>query len=118
MKGEFLWTGFPSQAVDYPLSGQRIGSDLSLQQFRLGLNYRFNDPSRPAQSAPSRFEPAVDIFAVHGQATFVDQGYPSFRSPYEGANSMSGGGQSRETRQYHRDRSARSFCSPLRPSTS
>jgi len=97
VKGEFLWTGFPSQTVNYPLSGQRISSDLSLQQFCLGLNYRFEDPSRPAQNAPWRFAPAVDIFAVHGQATFVDQGYPSFRSPYEGANSMSGGGQSRET---------------------
>ena len=39
----------------------------------------------------------MDIFAVHGEATFTDQGYPSFRSPYEGANSLSGGGQNRET---------------------
>ena len=97
LKGEFLWTGFPTQTVNYPLSGQRISSDLSLKQFRLGLNYRFDDPSRPAAYAPSRFVPAVDIFAVHGQATFVNQAYPSFRSPYEGTNSLSGGGTSRET---------------------
>jgi len=81
VKGEFLWMGFPTQTVNYPLSGQRISSDLSLQQFRLGLNYRFDDPARPAQDAPSRFVPAVDSFAVHGQATFVDQAYLSFRSP-------------------------------------
>jgi high affinity Mn2+ porin len=97
VKGEFLWTGFPAQTVSHPLSGQRIASDLSLEQFRLGLNYRFDDPSRPAQFAPSRFVAAMDIFAVHGQATFVDQDYPSFRSPYEGINSLSGGGQNRET---------------------
>jgi high affinity Mn2+ porin len=97
LKAEYLWTGFPTQTVDYPQSGQRISSDLSLQQIRLGLNYRFDDSSRPAAYAPSRFVPAMDIFAVHGQATFVDQGYPSFRSPYEGNNSMSGGGQNRET---------------------
>jgi high affinity Mn2+ porin len=97
VRGEFLWMGFPTQTVSYPLSGQRISSDLALEQFRLGLNYRFDDPTRPAAFAPSRFVPAMDIFAVHGQATFTDQGYPSFRSPYEGPNSLSGGGQNRET---------------------
>ena len=97
LKAEYLWTGFPTQTVDYPGSGQRISSDLSLQQFRLGLNYRFDDPSRPVALSPSRFVPAMDIFAVHGQATFVNQAYPSFHSPYEGTNSLSGGGTSRET---------------------
>ena len=97
LKAEYLWTGFPNQTVNYPQSGQRISSDLSLQQLRLGLNYHFDDPSQPAAYAPSRFVPPVDIFAVHGQATFVDQAYPSFRSPYEGTNSLSGGGTSRET---------------------
>jgi high affinity Mn2+ porin len=97
VRGEFLWMGFPTQTVNYPLSGQRISSDLALEQFRLGLNYRFDDPTRPAAFAPSRFVPPMDIFAVHGQATFTDQGYPSFRSPYEGPNSLSGGGQNRET---------------------
>jgi high affinity Mn2+ porin len=97
VRGEFLWIGFPTQTVNYPGSGQRISSDLSLEQFRLGLNYRFDDPSRPVAYAPSRFVPAMDIFSVHGQATFVNQAYPSFRSPYEGTNSLSGGGTSRET---------------------
>ena len=34
---------------------------------------------------------------IHGQTTFVGQGYPSFHSPYEGANSLSGSGQFRNT---------------------
>jgi high affinity Mn2+ porin len=33
----------------------------------------------------------------HGQTTFVWQGYPAMRSPYAGANSLSGSGQGRET---------------------
>ena len=66
LKAEYLWMGFPTQTVDYPQSGQRITSDLSLQQLRLGLNYHFDDPSQPAAYAPSCFVPAVDIFAVHG----------------------------------------------------
>jgi len=97
LKAEYLWTGFPNQAVNYQQSGQRISSDLSLQQLRLGLNYHFDDPSRPAAYSPSRFVPALDIFAVHGQATFVNQTYPAFHSPYEGTNSLPGGGTSRET---------------------
>jgi high affinity Mn2+ porin len=43
------------------------------------------------------FAPLADIISLHGQATFVDQGYPSFRSPYAGPNSLPGAGQNRET---------------------
>ena len=97
VKGEYLWTGYPSVSVRYPFSGQQVSSDFSLHQLRLGVNYRFDDSSRPAIDARSRRTPAADIFAVHGQATFVEQAYPAFRSPYEGTNSLSGGAQSKET---------------------
>jgi high affinity Mn2+ porin len=97
VRGEYLWTGFPSVAENFPLSGQRVSSGLSLNQFRLGLDYRFDDPSRPAAFAPSRFVAAGDIFAVHGQATYVQQSYPAFPSPYQGTNSLTGGAQSKQT---------------------
>jgi high affinity Mn2+ porin len=96
-RAEYLWTSFPTASVDNPWSGVRISSDWTQQEYRVGLNYRFDDPARPAAFAPSRFVAVPDIFAVHGQATFVYQGYPQFRSPYEGTNSLSGGGQARET---------------------
>jgi high affinity Mn2+ porin len=96
VRGEYLWADFRSVAVNFPVSGQRVNSGLLEQQFRLGLDYRFDDPSRPAVSAPSHFA-ANDIFAVHGQATFVDQAYPAFHSPYQGTNSLTGGAQTRET---------------------
>jgi len=97
VRGEYLWTDFPDLAVNFPASGQRVSSGLSLNQFRLGLDYRFDDPSRPAAYAPSRFVGAGDNFAVHGQATYVQQSYPAFHSPFEGPNSLSGGAQSKET---------------------
>ena len=97
VKGEYLYTDFASQTVNYPASGQRISSSLSLQELRLGLNYRFDDPSQPAAYAPSNFKPTADVFAVHGQATFTEQAYPKFRSPYEGQNSLDGTAQGRET---------------------
>lgn len=97
VRGEYLWTDFPSVAVSFPLSGQRVNSGLSEQQFRLGLDYRFDDPSRPVAFAPSRFVGAGDTFAVHGQATYVQQSYPAFPSPYQGTNSLTGGAQSKQT---------------------
>jgi len=95
-KVEYLWTGYPTTSVNYPFLGQRISSDFSLQELRLGLNYRFG-PSQTSAIAASPFAPLADIVSLHGQATVVDQGYPSFRSPYAGTNSLSGGGQNRET---------------------
>jgi high affinity Mn2+ porin len=95
-KAEYLWTGYPTAGAAYPFLGQRISSDFSLQELRLGLNYRFG-PSQTSAIAASPFAPLADIVSLHGQATVVDQGYPSFRSPYAGTNSLSGGGQNRET---------------------
>jgi high affinity Mn2+ porin len=94
-RAEYLWTGYPTTSVDYPFLGQRISSDFSLQELRLGLNYHFGQAPSSAAFVAAPFAP--DIVNVHAQATFVDQGYPSFRSPYAGTNSLSGGGQSRET---------------------
>ncbi|MBW8707668.1 MAG: carbohydrate porin, partial [Alphaproteobacteria bacterium] len=36
-------------------------------------------------------------WAMHGQATFVEQFHPAFRAPYSGPSSMFGGAQGRET---------------------
>ena len=41
--------------------------------------------------------PDPDIVNFHGQTTFTWQGYPAFRSPYQGPNSLPGGGEGRET---------------------
>jgi high affinity Mn2+ porin len=38
-----------------------------------------------------------DLFAVHGQTTFVDQGHAAFASPYQGPNSLSPDVSGRET---------------------
>ena len=95
-RAEYLWTGYPSASVQYPSALQRVSSDFSVQQLRLGLNYKFNDVPLAPVAAKAAY-PLADIVSFHGQATFTYQGYGSFRSPYEGANSLSGVGQSRET---------------------
>ena len=36
-------------------------------------------------------------WSLHAQTTLIGQGYPAFRSPYEGGNSLGGNAQARET---------------------
>lgn len=53
-------------------------------------------PAPVATDAPSALT-ADQPYAVHAQSTFVGQGNFAFRAPYEGANSLDGGGDLRET---------------------
>jgi high affinity Mn2+ porin len=95
-KGEYLWTGHPNATVNYPDLGQRISSSLTLQELRLGLNYHFNGDA-PVSNVAASLTPFADMISLHGQATFTEQAYPSFRSPYAGTNSLDGTAQGRET---------------------
>jgi high affinity Mn2+ porin len=49
---------------------------------------------RPAAGAEATSD---DGWSVHGQTTFIAQGYPPIRSSYQGSNSLPGKGQGRET---------------------
>ncbi len=40
---------------------------------------------------------APENWNVHGQFTLIGQGYPGFRSPYQGQNSLSGAAQLKNT---------------------
>jgi high affinity Mn2+ porin len=81
---------FPGQTVDP-----------KIHLLKIGLNYRIWDaPPWSAPGSPSlgrTSAPESNDFNVHGQTTFIEQAYPRFRSPYQGANSLPGGGQGRET---------------------
>lgn len=82
---------------DVPLPDVRV--DPQVHAVKLGLNYRLWDtpwtPGSGAIQAPALPESAD--WNIHGQTTFIVQGYPRIRSPYQSANSLPGGGQSRET---------------------
>ena len=95
---EYLFTDYGTSSVLFANAGQRFNSDFSLQELRAGLNYQFGNDATPANivtKAPAA--PDLDNVNFHGQTTFVEQAYPAFRSPYEGAQSLPGGGQGRET---------------------
>ena len=82
---------------DFALPGVNVEPRVHLA--KLGLNYQFGDslwnPSAAADAKPVL--PESDDWNVHAQATFLPQGYPSFRSPYAGTNSLPGSGQIQET---------------------
>jgi high affinity Mn2+ porin len=97
---EYLYTGYGSHNTAFFAGGQPINSDFSVQELRAGLDYQF-DNTAALSATPLVFKgqaaPTVDNLAFHGQTTFVWQGYPAFRSPYQGAQSLPAGGQARET---------------------
>ena len=86
---EYLYTGYGSRSVDFPAGAQRFTSDLSVHTLRIGLDYKLGRNSIDPQIF-TKGPDALDLgsFAVHGQATFIEQYTPSFRSPYVGQNSL------------------------------
>jgi high affinity Mn2+ porin len=73
--------------------------DPKIHVVKAGLNYRLGDMWSP-EGAYSPTPPAVaepTNWNVHAQTTLLPSAYPAIRSPYEGTNSLPGGGQGRET---------------------
>ena len=71
-----------------------------IHSIKVGLNYKLGDtPWAPSVVSPvNGMEiPESSDWNVHGQTTLIQQGYPRMRSPFEGPNSLPGGGQGRET---------------------
>jgi high affinity Mn2+ porin len=96
-KVEYLFTDYGYSTENFSSLLDRINSNLSLQEVRVGVNYQFGNPvSAEKLAAPS--VPDLDNFSLHGQTTFVEQGYPAFHSAFpDGAQSLPRGGQARET---------------------
>jgi high affinity Mn2+ porin len=87
---EYLYTGFDGSNRSF--AAEVFNSNLSLHQIRLGLNAKLFNDTVTAQNAglivKAPAAPAEDIWAVHGQTTFVSQYAAPFAAPYSGANSL------------------------------
>ena len=96
---EYLFTDYGTNSKTF-FGTQAFNSNFELQELRFGLNYQFGNGAVPA-SAPivnkDAAAPAADILSLHGQTTFVYQGYPTIRSPFLGPNSLPAAGNARET---------------------
>src|SRR5262249_29379203 len=95
---EYLFTKYGNSSVMFPNAGLQFTSDLSLQQARASLNYRFGGGGTNTTGGSTGLPtPATDLVNFHGQTTFVWQGYPAIRSPYARINSLPGSGLGLET---------------------
>jgi high affinity Mn2+ porin len=85
---EYLFTDYSNRNVTFPAATQRFNSSLTLNELRLGLNYRLGEAPAPSGAQPMLPALVTDDFAVHGQATFLEQYDPPFHSPFTGPNSL------------------------------
>jgi len=96
-RAEYLYTSFAKAGADLP-SGTRIESTTDLHQLRVGLTYHFGHSASGTPLHTSMASPlGYDQWNVHGQMTVIGQGYQSFRSPYQGQQSLSGFSQFKNT---------------------
>jgi high affinity Mn2+ porin len=94
---EYLYSRFGHADVSFP-SGTHSSSTLDFQSLRVGLNRKIDWPGAPAyKGATALNDPEYDRWEIHGQSTFLPQGYPAFHAPYSGPNSLTPAPQYQET---------------------
>jgi high affinity Mn2+ porin len=92
---EYLYTSFNRADAVLP-SGLRVMSDMNLGMIRVGLNRKIW-PWEPVADADEKSWSGSDRWEIHGQTTYIQQGYGRFRSPYAGDNSFTPDPQTRQT---------------------
>jgi high affinity Mn2+ porin len=94
---EYLYSRFEQADIRFP-SATQISSSLDLQSIRVGLNRKF-DGMGSSNFAPrtSLTDPESDRWEIHGQTTYLPQGYPRFRALYSGTNSLTPAPQAQAT---------------------
>jgi high affinity Mn2+ porin len=96
-KLEYLYANFGSVDAVFP-SGVTAGSSFDIHSVRAGLNYKLTPPGAAwAWQSDNSSQTVFDNWEIHGQTTYIQQGYPAFRSPYLGENSFTPWAQTRQT---------------------
>jgi high affinity Mn2+ porin len=94
-RAEYLYTSFSRADAVLP-SGLRVMSDVNMGMVRVGLNRKIW-PWEPVADADEKSWSGSDRWEIHGQTTYIQQGYGRFRSPYAGDNSFTPDPQTRQT---------------------
>jgi len=98
-KVEYAYLDLMRQTYDLGNGLPNVSVDPNIHTLKVGLNYRLweTPPWLPATPVSRAKLPGSADWNVHAQTTFIASAYPAIRSPYEGAYSLPGGGQGRET---------------------
>lgn len=92
---EYLYSRFNQADIRFG-SGAQYRSNFDVQSLRLGLSRRFGaDGDVPALATLT--DPESGRWEIHGQTTYIQQGYPAFRAPYTGTNSLTPAPQTQQT---------------------
>jgi high affinity Mn2+ porin len=94
---EYLYSQFQNAGVQFA-SGATTASTLNFQSLRVGLNRKIDWPANgsPLQLA-SLVDPESNRWEIHGQTTYLPEGYPGFCALYTGTNSLTPAPQAQAT---------------------
>jgi high affinity Mn2+ porin len=94
---EYLYSEFQNAGVQFA-SGAATASTLNFQSLRVGLNRKIDWPANgnPTPLA-ALVDPESSRWEIHGQTTYLPQGYPGFRALYTGPNSLTPAPQTQAT---------------------
>jgi high affinity Mn2+ porin len=93
---EYLYRDFGTADVALP-AGARTASRHDFQTLRIGLNRKIDWPGAATTPASTARDDGPGIWEVHGQITYLPQGYPRFAAPYSGPNSLTPAPQAQAT---------------------
>jgi len=96
---EYLYTYLGLRGYSFASTPARYDTQYDLNRFRVSLNYHFGESESDSETKADDLADSrrPGTWEIHGQSTFIFQGYPPMRAPYDGPNSLPGVGQSRET---------------------
>jgi high affinity Mn2+ porin len=94
---EYLYSRFGTANIRFP-SATQYASTLDFQSLRVGLNRKIDWPGSGNLTPQTPLtDPESNRWEIHGQTTFLPQGYPAFHAPYSGPNSLTPTPQAQET---------------------
>jgi high affinity Mn2+ porin len=94
---EYIYSQFDKANIQFA-SGAQYASTMDFQSLRIGLNRKLDWPGTGIPLAPgAAIDPESNRWEIHGQTTYLQQGYPAFRAPYSGLNSLTPAAQTQQT---------------------
>ncbi len=93
---EYLYSRFGDANVQFA-SGAQYQSATDFQMLRVGLNRKIDWSPGSLPKLAGITDPESNRWEIHGQTTYLGQGYPSFRAPYTGTNSFTPASQYQAT---------------------
>src|SRR5436190_2265148 len=94
---EYLYSQFERDNVLFA-SGANYNSTLDFQQIRIGLNRKVDwQGSNSTLPKTDLTDPESNRWEIHGQTTYLGQGYPRFNAAYTGPNSFTTAPQAKAT---------------------